>query len=194
MRSARRTGWTTAAVVVAGLMLACCWGFGAKYETIQAFVMGEGTQLGRHCNVTIHIYEYSTAEDQKILLDAFKEAGQKGLMTALGKMKAKGHIAIDGTLGTDINYIREFKVPEGRKIRIVTDRPIRFGEVWSGARSMDYNVSAAEIIISPEKGKSTGTVLPAMQLKIDDKTNEIGIEAFQNPWKLLNIRVTLPKK
>ena len=45
-------------------------------------------------------------------------------------MTAKGRISMTGTLGTDVNYIKEFKIPEGRKIRMVTDRLIRFGEAW----------------------------------------------------------------
>jgi hypothetical protein len=80
-------------------------------------------------------------------------------------------------------------MPDGsRKIRLVTDRPITFGEAWSASRSEDYNLSAAEIIISNVKGKSSGTVLPACQFKID-KEKELQIETYQNPWKLVNIMV-----
>jgi len=104
-------------------------------------------------------------------------------------MKAKGRIAITGTLGYDVNYIRVFQMPDGsRKIRLVTDRPITFGEAWSDSRSMEYNLSAIEIILSPAKGKSSGTLLPACQFKID-KEKELEIENYQNPWKLANIMV-----
>ncbi|MEO8572473.1 MAG: hypothetical protein ABI481_00770 [Pyrinomonadaceae bacterium] len=104
-------------------------------------------------------------------------------------MQSKGRISLTGTLGYDVNYIREFKLPDGgRKIRIITDRPIAFGEVWASSRSMDYNLSAAEFIIPANKDKGTGTLLPACYFKID-KENELQIELRVNAWKLLNVRI-----
>jgi len=181
------------ALVAAVLLLSGMWGAAAKYETIQATAMGQSTQLGQRFNVTIVIYEFSTDDDQKALVEAFNAAGSEGLFNAVTKMKAHGHMAITGTLGYDVNYIKEFKVPGGRKIRLVTDRIIRFGEVWSDSRSKDYNLSACEIFISNEKGKNSGTLIPALQLKVDKKTGQVELEAFQNPWKLLNIINYLPK-
>ncbi len=96
-------------------------------------------------------------------------------------------MAITGTLGYDVNYIRSFKQPDGTIIlRMVTDRPITFGENWHDSRSSDYNLSALEIVIPPSKKNSSGTLLPACQFKID-KQNQLEIEAYQNPWKLTNI-------
>jgi hypothetical protein len=69
----------------------------------------------------------------------------------------------------------------------LTNRPIRFGEAWADSRSMDYNLSALELDLSTEKGKSTGTLLPACQFTIDKKTNELEIENLQNPWKLSDV-------
>ena len=161
-----------------------------KREHIQATAEGTSTQLGRIVNIDIIINEHSTADDQKALIEAFQLKGSEGIANALDKMHSKGRIAITGTLGYDVNYIREFPMPDGsRKIRLITDRPIAFGEHWHATRSRDYDLSAAEIIISPQKGKSQGTVLPACQFKID-KQNELQIETFQNPWKLVNIRVS----
>ena len=160
-----------------------------KSEYIMATAQGTSTQLGKMISVDLIINEHSTAEDQKILIDAFQQGGSQGLSNTLEKMQAKGRIRITGTLGFDVNYIREFKMPDGsRKIRFVTDRPIRFGEAWTSSRSSDYNLSLGEIIISKENDKSTGTIVPVAQFRLD-KENELSIEAFQNPWKLVNIRV-----
>ena len=190
MHNDRRLGTPSFVLLVSCLLLAAtAWGTAGrpKYETIQAIAQGQGTQMGQRCNVTVIIYELSTPEDQKILADAFQAAGSEGLFNAVSKMKAHGHISIAGGLGYDVNYIKEFQAPEGRKLRLLTDRPIRFGEVWTDRRSMDYNLSALEIILSPEKGKSTGVLLPQMELKIDEATKDIKLEAYRNPWKLLDI-------
>jgi hypothetical protein len=100
-------------------------------------------------------------------------------------MAAKGRIAITGTLGFDINYARMFQTPTGRKIRVVTDRPITFGEAWTDSRSEDYNLSALELDVDGN-GKGKGTLLPACQFKIN-KENELEIEALRNPWRLIDV-------
>ena len=156
---------------------------------IQATAMGQSTQLGRLFSINIHINELSTASDQKALLEAFQAKGNEGLVNAVSKMSGKGRIAITGTLGYDVNYIRRFKQPDGTIVlRMVTDRPITFGEAWGDTRSRDYDLSGLEIIVSPDKKKKTGTLLPACQFKID-KENHLEIEAYQNPWKLTNIQL-----
>ena len=155
---------------------------------IQGNAMGTVTQLGRLFNINIWINELSTPEDQKTLLAAFKAKGNEGLVNAISKMSSKGRVSITGTVGYDVNYIRRFKQPDGSTmIRLVTDRPINFGEAWSDSRSSDYNLSAIEIIVSPERKKHTGTLLPACQFKVDNGGNS-EIEALQNPWKLTNLQ------
>ncbi|HRI04121.1 MAG TPA: hypothetical protein PLL77_10285 [Pyrinomonadaceae bacterium] len=178
-------------VAIAVLLTLGVDAFAQKQKTVQisATSMGTGTQMGRMINIDLIINEYSTADDQKALLDAFAEKGSEGLVNAVEKMSSKGRIRITGTLGFDVNYIREFKMADGsRKIRFVTDRPIAFAESWGSTRSMDYSLSMGEIIISKEKGKSTGTLMPAAKLKLN-KEEGLEIEALQNPWNLANIKV-----
>lgn len=159
-----------------------------KRETFGATAMGEGTYFGKTFNVTIIIESYSTAEDQQVLLEAFQKSGNQGVVNALSKMPAKGHIAITGTLGYDVNYVRVFQTPTGRKIRLVTDRPITFGELWTDSRSTDYSLSALELDIGNGKGQSGGTLLPACQFSVT-KEKELTIEAYANPWKLTDVIV-----
>lgn len=155
---------------------------------IQGTAMGQSTQSGRMFSFNLIINELSTAEDQKALLDAFNAKGNEGLVNAISKMKGKGRIAITGTLGYDVNYIRRFKQPDGSTIiRLATDRPITFGEAWHDTRSRDYSLSGMELTISPDKKKIEGVLLPACEFKIN-KEKHLEIEAFQNPWKLVNIR------
>jgi hypothetical protein len=159
----------------------------AKKIFIQGNAMGQSTQLGRQFSFNVIINELSTAADQKVLLEAFKAKGNEGLVNAISKMKGKGRISITGTVGYDVNYIRVFKQPDGTtKIRMMTDRPITFGEAWSDSRSRDYDLSGMEIVVTPDK-KASGILLPACQFKMD-KNNQIEIEAYQNPWKLVNVK------
>jgi hypothetical protein len=156
-------------------------------EVYQAQALGQSTQMGKTFNVTVNIERYSTADERQILVDAFKQAGSEGLFNALEKMSSKGRIAITGTLGYDISFVRKIPTAEGFKIRVLTNRPIRFGEAWVNGRSMDYNLSALELDINDDITKSTGILLPACQFKIDKKSGELTAENYQNPWKLINI-------
>ncbi|HSE25230.1 MAG TPA: hypothetical protein VLB68_26450 [Pyrinomonadaceae bacterium] len=158
-----------------------------KAYEIQAQAMGEAQQMGQNFNITLHIEEYSTPEEQQGLLAAFNQKGNEGLVNALSKMKSKGRMAITGTLGYEVVYIREWDQPDGStKLRLVTNRPITFGEAWSDSRSMDYDLSAIEVVLSPDKKKNTGVMYPLAKLKLN-KDNHIEVELNQNPWKLVNI-------
>jgi hypothetical protein len=156
-------------------------------EVYQAQAMGQLTQVGKTFNVTVRIQEYSTPEERQALVDAFNQAGSKGLYNALDKMPAKGRIAITGTLGYDIHFARKIPTDEGFKLRVVTNRPIYFGEAWYSGRSLDYNLSVLELDLNKETGKGGGILLPASKFKIDKKTGDPTMEALQNPWKLVNV-------
>ena len=158
-----------------------------KTETIDATAMGTSTQLGKDVNVKVIIYEYSTDEDRQILVDAFKKGQNQGLVNALTKMKAVGRIAITGTIGYDLSFIRLIPSPTGRKIRFVTNRVLRFGEVYANSQTTAYNLTAGEIEINDaDKSKSGGVLYPAAQLVIN-KEGQLEIQLNKNPWKLVNI-------
>lgn len=159
-----------------------------KAEVIQAQAMGQGTQLGHTFNVTVHIEHYSTPEERQVLIEAFSKAGSQGFYNALTKMPSKGHMAITGTIGYDISYVRKLEGKDGTTLRVLTNRPISFGEAWHSGRSLDYNLSALELNLTDESDRSTGTLPPACQFTIGKKTNELVVENFQNPWKLVNVQ------
>jgi hypothetical protein len=158
-----------------------------KQIYIQATAMGTSTQMGRVVSVNLIVEELSSDAERTGLLEAFQQKGNEGLVNALQKMKSKGRMSITGTLGYDVAYIKLFPQSDGTTIlRMVTDRPLRFGEVWADSRSSDYEVSGVEIIIHKDKKNHTGTLYPACRLKMN-KQNELELELYQNPWKLVNI-------
>jgi len=181
--------WTSRLLIVASAVaLLAVPGFARdKNETIDATAWGTGTQLGKNFGVTLVIYQYSTPEDRQILVDAFQKSSNQGLVNALERMRAVGHVSITGTLGYDVSYIALIPTPTGRKIRFVTNRPIRFGEAYFDTRSQAYNLSGGELDLDDQdKSKSAGVLYPAAQLGIDDQ-GQLSINLLQNPWRLSNI-------
>jgi hypothetical protein len=158
-----------------------------KAETIDATAMGTSTQMGSQFSITLNIYDYSTPADKQILVQAFEKGKDQGLVNALSKMKAAGHIEVTGTLGYDCSYIQMIPTPTGRKIRFVTNRPLRFGEVYWDTRSSAYNLTAGEFDLNDtDKSKSTGVLYPAAEFTID-KQGELQMNLIGNPWNLVNV-------
>jgi hypothetical protein len=158
-----------------------------KRETIQAQAMGQNTAMGKSFNVSVMIDSYSTPDDQKALLDAFAQGGQAALSKILSKMKSKGRVAVTGTLGYDIAYVRTFPTADGRKIRLITDRPIRIAEARDGGRSTDYDLSALELNLNNDKSKSSGSLIIGLRVKVD-KDNQLVFESYgSGPWNLVNV-------
>ena len=158
-----------------------------KVGTIDATAMGTSTQLGANVSVKVTIYDFSTEEDRAILAEAFKKGQNEGLVNALTRMKAVGRIAITGTLGYDLSFIRLIPTPTGRKIRFVTNRELRYGESYYNTQSKSYNLTAGEIEINDsDKNKSSGFIYPAAQLVIN-KEGQLEFQLRKNPWKLVNI-------
>lgn len=156
-------------------------------QTIDAQAFGTSTQLGRNVGVRLIIYEFSTPEDRDILVQAFQQGQNEGLVNALSTMKAVGRIQIPGTLGFDVSYIREILTPTGRKIRFVTNRKIAFGEAYWNTRSKSFDLTAGEFNVDDQnRSKSDGVLYPAAQLVIN-KEGELEFNLNQNAWRLSNI-------
>ena len=183
-------------LAVGGLLLTFLLSLGAsstfsqdrsKPETIEATAQGTDAQSGREFAVTLIIYEYSPRADKQILNDAFQNGKDQGLYNALSKMKAVGRIAITGTIGFDVSYIHMTPTPTGRKILFVTNRLLRFGEVYWDTRSSSYNLTVGEIELNDvDKTKSTGFLYPEAELVIN-KQGELQWNLVGNPWKLVDM-------
>jgi hypothetical protein len=183
--------WTLACLMLSGLLLVAAFpalsAKGVKDETIEATAMGTSTQMGQMIGISVEIYEYSTPADKQVLVEAFTKGQNQGLVNALTKMHAVGHISITGTLGYDLAFIKMIPTPTGRKIRFVTNRLLTFGEVWADSQSTAFNLTGGEFDLNDsDKSKSTGVLYPAAQLAID-KEGQLQIQLNQNAWKLVDV-------
>jgi hypothetical protein len=188
MRIQRSLRFVANSIVLVSLVAAGRPGFARdKYESIDAQAYGTGTQMGQNIGVTLNIYEYSTPADKQVLVQSFQQGQNKGLVNALQKMRAVGHLEITGTLGNDCSYIRMTQTPTGRKIVFATSRQIRMGEAWTDSNSMSYDLTAGVLELNDQdKSKSTGALYPAAQL-ILDKEGELQLDLLQNPWRLSSL-------
>jgi hypothetical protein len=69
-----------------------------------------------------------------------------------------------------------FPTENGSRIRLITNRPIRFKEAYVNGRTTDYDLSAIELNLSKEKRDSDGSLIVAARFKTD-KDKQIVLEA-----------------
>jgi hypothetical protein len=158
-----------------------------RNETIDAQAFGTGTQMGQNIGVTLNIQEFSTPADRTILVQAFEKGQNQGLVHALQKMRAVGHIEITGTLGYDCAFIQMEHTSTGRRIVFVTNRQIKFAEEWTDSQTMSFDLTAGVLELNDQdKSKSTGKLFPAAQLIIN-KEGKPQWDLNQNAWDLRDI-------
>jgi hypothetical protein len=189
--NSKSSKWAPIGLLVTGLLILGAFpalsAKRVKNETIEATAMGTGNQMGQNIGISVEIYDFSSPEERQLLVDAFNKGQNQGLVNALTKMHAVGHISITGTLGYDLAFVHVIPTPTGRKIRFVTNRQLRFGEVWADSQSTAFNLTAGEFDVNDtDKSKSTGVLYPECQLAID-KEGQLKIELTQNAWKLVDV-------
>jgi hypothetical protein len=119
------------------------------------------------------------------LVQAYDKGQNQGLVNALAKMRAVGHIEITGTLGNDCAYIA--MTPTGRKIVFVTNRQIRIGEAWTDSQTMSFDLTAGILDLNDQdKSKSAGVLYPLAQLVLN-KQGALQWDLNQNPWRLSDL-------
>lgn len=129
-------------------------------EEITAF--GVNLNRGRAGVVQIEIDKWSPDGDREALLNAFVDKGQDEMLKELLKRPRLGFLRLPNTMGHDIHYAVQQPLPEGgRRVIVVTDRPIGFAEARNDSRSMDYPFTMIEFRFNAAgvgEGKmSTGT-------------------------------------
>ncbi len=135
------------------------------------------------------IERWSTDAERTKLLSLIPKENQspQKLLSALQDMPSVGRIRTPQTLSWTLRYARQFKLPEGgRRIVVVTDRPIGFREARNASRSMDYPFSILEIRLNA-KDEGEGKIFGGSKVYVED--NEVVVENWgTQPTRFNEIR------
>jgi hypothetical protein len=160
-------------------------------ETFSGFAVdiGGSTRRASTSHVKITVDRWSTAEDSRRLVSAFKEEGPDALLKELRNMKSLGRISTPDSIGYDLRYAREVPLASGgRRIIIATDRPMSYWERVNRPRSVDYPFTFIEMRIGAD-GKGEGKLTVATQVNAFGDTIEL--ENYDlTPVQLSNIRAS----
>jgi hypothetical protein len=137
--------------------------------------------------VNIHITRWTPDAEDERLLGVLRDKGQDAFLKELTRVKSVGWIATPTSLRYDFYYARERPGEEGgRRIMLITDRPMQIWERTSGSRTRDYPFTVIELQLDHE-GRGDGTLAQLVQLKL--LGNILGIENLATgPMKLGEVK------
>jgi hypothetical protein len=154
---------------------------------------------GANATVEFTIDRWSTSEERDRLITTMQEQGQDALLRVLQDMPAHGRMRfpalqgrdpLNARLGWDLRYASTEPLPEGgRKIVLLTDRPIGFREAVTRPRTIDYPFTLIEMRVDRE-GEGQGKMSVATKVTFDRGRKVIELENYTTePVRLQNVRV-----
>jgi hypothetical protein len=112
----------------------------------------------------IVIERWTDAGENERLMTAFEEKGQDGLVAALQKTEPAARIRTPGNLAYEFHYARQVVEKDGtRRILLITDRPISFGELTNRGRSLEYPFALVDFRVDAS-GRGEGKLFLATKI------------------------------
>ena len=157
----------------------------AEHFTANAIDMNSGT-TGR---VEISVTRWSTPAEREALVTTLFKEGSDQLLEKLRDMRPVGRIYTSGSIGYELRYAEERKLPDGgRAIVLATDRPMGFYELVQQPRSAEYPFTWIQLNMKPD-GTGEGRLAIAARVFGDRPNRPIEIENFDiQPIRLEAVR------
>ncbi len=159
-------------------------------ERYNATAINMGSGPGMAGRVLLSVDRWTTSKERENLLRVFAENGPDKLLDALQAMPKVGSIRLPNTLAWDLHYAFETPLPEGgRRVVLVTDRPIGFEEARTQPRRIDYPFTLLEIRFNREGvGQGKMSVYTKITLSKDKQTVELENYDIE-PVRLTEVRI-----
>jgi hypothetical protein len=192
----RRNLWvSTALFILAGLTLSTASAQNGDNKPLTdlprqyaATAFGQaGALAGKSFGVTLYVTAWTTDQQVQDYVSTLKEKGPDGLVKMMEKTDDVGRLSPTGYVGSGFRFARYRPAANGGlHIVMVTNRPMSFGELYSGTRSLDYQFGIVVLDVD-KNGKGTGKLAPVCKIKFNKK-NELEIENYgQKPFRLANV-------
>ena len=143
---------------------------------------------GRTGPLQISVTRWSTPAERTSLQQTLFKKGQSALLETLRDMRPVGRIYAPGSIGYELRYAEERKLPDGgREIILATDRPMGFYEIVNQPRSAQYPFTWVQFRMRPH-GDGEGKLAVAARIIGEEADDLIEVEDFAiQPVRLQNI-------
>ena len=137
--------------------------------------------------VTIRISRWTSDDENERLMTTLAKKGNDALVRELQEADSVGSIGTPQELPYHLRYARQQPYEgTGRRIILMTDRPMSALERFSGSRSRDYSVTWIDLKLDAQ-GRGEGSMSLAARLRLVGDI--LGIEDYGNvPAKLNDIK------
>jgi hypothetical protein len=171
-------GWHTAVATAQTL--------GEPEHFVASFV---DLNTGRTGPVEMDVRRWSTEAERAALMDTLFKQGSDKLLDKLRDMRPVGRIYTPGSIGYELRYAQQQKLPDGgREIILATDRPMSFWEIVNAPRSSQYPFTWVQFKMKPDGG-GEGKLAVAARISGEEADQLIEVEDFAiYPVRLQNIR------
>lgn len=116
--------------------------------------------------VDIKITRWTGPEANERLLSVLRDQGQDAFLRELQDEKTVGWIATPTSLRYDFYYATQTPLPGGgRRIMLITDRPMQIWERMGGSPTRDYPFTVIELRLDKD-GNGQGTLAQLVQLRL----------------------------
>jgi hypothetical protein len=160
----------------------------SERERFTAFAVNT-SNVGRPgaTQVDIEITRWTPDAERDRLMQVFKEKGPNALLDALRDTRRVGYIKTPDSIAYDLHYARQMPAEDGgRRIVLVTDRPISFWEARNQPRSIEYPFTLIELEMDG-KGEGVGKLSIATRITLNG--NVLTLENYGNqPVMLTTVR------
>jgi hypothetical protein len=138
--------------------------------------------------IQIHIERYTPDFDRTAVETALKTGGYPAFLTALRKAPDVGYVQ-HGDAKTIIRWARQTDAPKGRRIVVVTEKPIFFlgGGSADAKPRAGYEVAVIEMNVD-DVGLGTGTMAAAARVKPGGEAGVQIDDYAETPIKLATVR------
>jgi hypothetical protein len=137
--------------------------------------------------VDLHITRWTGPEANERLLTILRNEGQEAFLRALQDEKTVGWIATPTSLRYDFYYATFTPTDEGgRRIILITDRPMQMWERLGGSPTRDYPFTVIELRVD-KSGNGQGTLAQMVQLRLSGDV--MGVENWAtSPMRLNEVK------
>jgi hypothetical protein len=154
-------------------------------EEFTAFAISMGAYSGSGtAQLIMTVNQWATQAERDAFFVTLKEKGAEALLEQLRRSKRVGSLRTPSTVGWDIRLALEEPGKDGgRRVMLLTDRPIGFSEATNRPITIDYPFTVIDMQIPP-KGFGQGSLVIAAKIIPAGKT--VIIENFDTQPVQLN--------
>jgi hypothetical protein len=154
-------------------------------EEFTAFAVSMGAYSGSGtAQLIMTVNQWATQAERDAFFVTLKEKGAEALLEQLRRSKRVGSLRTPSTVGWDIRLALEEPGKDGgRRVMLLTDRPIGFSEATNRPITIDYPFTVIDMQIPP-KGFGQGSLVIAAKIIPAGKT--VIIENFDTQPVQLN--------